>query len=158
MKKLKAYLDTSVVGALFDNEDMERVKNTRAALDVLVKREKYDPFISNILIEEIDEAPDRLKTSLQQVVEALDFGVLMENDESAQLVDKYMGEGILNKKYRDDARHVALSVVNGMDFVISWNCKHLCNIQKKRKFNAVNLMMGYREIDIVTPLEVIGDE
>jgi hypothetical protein len=45
-----------------------------------------------------------------------------------------------------------------MDFVVSWNCRHLCNIQKKRKYNAVNIMMGYREIDIVTPLEVIGDE
>jgi hypothetical protein len=52
----------------------------------------------------------------------------------------------------------AMGLANGMDFIISWNCKHLCNIQKKRKYNAVNLMMGYREIDIVTPLEVIGDE
>lgn len=158
MKKLKAYLDTSVIGALFDDEDKERIKNTQEALNILRKGEKYEPFVSNILLEEIEEAPYKLKGSLQKIIKDLDFGILMENEESAQLVDKYMAERILNQKYRDDARHVALSVVNGVDFIISWNCKHLCNIQKKRKYNAVNIMMRYREIDIVTPLEVIGDE
>lgn len=38
---------------------------------------------------------------------------------------------------------------------MSWNFKHIVNYDKIRKFNSVNLFLGYREIDIRSPLEVI---
>ena len=158
MKKLRAYIDTSVIGALFDKEDKNRIRTTQKLLDILKDREKYEPFISNVLLEEIDEAPLNLKKGLKKVIDEMAFDIILENEESVELVKAYMDEKILNEKNRDDARHVALSVVNNIDFMVSWNCKHLSNIQKKRGFNAINLKMGYREIDIITPLEVSKDD
>lgn len=158
MKKLRAYIDTSVIGALFDTEDKNRIRTTQKLLDILREREKYEPFISNVLLEEIEEAPLNLKKGLKKVIDEMAFDIILENEESVELVKAYMDEKILNEKNRDDARHVALSVVNNIDFMVSWNCKHLSNIEKKRGFNAINLKMGYREIDIITPLEVSKDD
>ncbi|MDG6225305.1 MAG: hypothetical protein QCI82_07310 [Candidatus Thermoplasmatota archaeon] len=158
MKKLRAYIDTSVIGALFDKEDKNRIRTTQKLLDIIKDREKYEPFISNVFLEEIDEAPLNLKKGLKKVIDEMAFDIILENEESVELVKAYMDEKILNEKNRDDARHVALSVVNNIDFMVSWNCKHLSNIEKKRGFNAINLKMGYREIDIITPLEVSKDD
>ena len=151
-------MDTSVIGALYDKEDPLRIKTTEKLLQIFRIKKQYDPYISNIFIEEVEEAPDTIREPMKNIIKDVDFYIIMENDESAQLLDAYMKEKIINPKYRDNARHVSLSVVNNMDIIVSWNCKHLCNIHKKRKFNAVNILMGYKEIDIITPLEVIDDD
>lgn len=69
---------------------------------------------------------------------------------------EYLKTKIIPKKYRDDWRHIAVAVVNDADVIVSWNCRHMANIEKKRMFNTVNLLLGYRQVDIVTPMEVIG--
>lgn len=69
-----------------------------------------------------------------------------------------MKKNIIPKRYRDDARHISVAVVNNIDVIITWNCKHMANIENKRMINAVNMMFGFRQIDIVTPLEVVGYE
>jgi predicted nucleic acid-binding protein len=158
MKKLRVYIDTSVIGAMFDKEDQNRILSTQKLLELLKERKKYHPFISNVLLEEIDQAPLLLKKGLKKVLDDMAFDIILENNESVELVKVYMDEKILNEKYRDDLRHVALSVVNNIDFIVSWNCKHLSNIEKKRRFNSVNLKMGYRDIDIITPMEVSKDD
>lgn len=72
------------------------------------------------------------------------------------LVEEYVKRKIIPRKYRDDARHIAVAVVNDVDVIITWNCKHMAQVEKKRMINAVNMMLGYRQIDIVTPLEVVS--
>jgi len=157
VKRMNVYIDTSVFGAIFDTEDPFRVDATKKLLATLRQKDNYRPFISNILLEEVNKAPSRIREALIQQITEWDFEVMEENEESAALVRSYIEDGILNIKYRDDARHVALSVVNNVDIIVSWNCKHLSNVQKKRRFNAVNLKLGYHEIDIITPLEVDDD-
>lgn len=158
MKIFRVYIDTSIIGALFDTEDKNRIRITKKLLSILKEKGQYQPFISNILLEEIGKAPVRLRKKLEDVIEELSFDIILENEGSAELVKSYIDEKVLNPRYRDDTRHVALSVVNNIDFIVSWNCRHLSNIEKKRKFNAVNLKLGYREIDIVTPLEVYEND
>ena len=68
----------------------------------------------------------------------------------------YLQEGVVPAKFRDDARHIAVAVINSIDVIVTWNCRHMANIEKKRLINAVNLIKGYPQIDIVTPMEVIS--
>lgn len=82
--------------------------------------------------------------------------ILYETDECADLVAEYLKHNVVTQKYRDDARHIAVAVINAMDIIITWNCRHMANVEKKRIVNAVNMIQGYNQIDIVTPLEVIG--
>ena len=60
---------------------------------------------------------------------------------------------------REDAEHIAYAVVYALDILVSWNYKHLANVNKERKINIVNQKQGYfLPLRMVTPLEVIKDE
>jgi len=61
----------------------------------------------------------------------------------------------LTPKWLDDALHVALASISGCDGIVSWNFKHIVHYQKIPRFNAVNVLQGYKEIMIYSPLEVI---
>ena len=90
------------------------------------------------------------------MVDAFSLEVIYETEPCVTLVEEYVKRKIIPRKYRDDARHIAVAVINDVDVIITWNCKHMAQVEKKRMINAVNMMLGYRQIDIVTPLEVVG--
>jgi len=156
MHKLRLYLDTSVIGAIYDSEDNHRVTVTNEVLAQIRKQHEFQGFVSNILIEEVERAPEDIRAGLKDLVKTGNFEILYENDECAVLAGEYIRRGILSKRYRDDARHIAVAVVHDIDTIVTWNCRHMANLSKKRLVNGVNLIMGYRQIDIVTPLEVAG--
>jgi len=70
----------------------------------------------------------------------------------------HLSENILTKKWYDDALHVALATVTECDVIVSWNFQHIVNFRKIPLFNAVNVLKGYRQIAIYSPLEVINYE
>lgn len=156
MHKLRMYVDTSVFGALYDLEDSLRVEVTKELLELLKSGVKYTPFISNVVIEEIEKSPLNIRTSLLEVIRTTNIDILYETEDCIDLVTEYLKKKIIPNKYRDDGRHIAVAVVNDADVIVSWNCRHMANIEKKRMFNAVNLFLGYRQVDIVTPMEVTG--
>ena len=155
MAKLKVYVDTSVFGAVFDIEDPVRVDVTKSLLTMLKEREKYIPYISNIVTEEIEKSPIEIKDRLTKIVLNAACEMLIENEDCIEIVEEYLRKKVIPKKSRDDARHIAVAVINNMDVIITWNCRHMANIEKKRRINAINMMLGYKQIDIVTPLEVV---
>lgn len=72
-----------------------------------------------------------------------------------QLAAAYMSRAILTPKYSDDARHVAVCTVARIDYLVSWNFRHLVNVEREKGFNVVNLLQGYPALRIVNPLELI---
>jgi hypothetical protein len=78
--------------------------------------------------------------------------------DALELQHAYIAEGILTEKWYDDALHVALATVAECDVIVSWNFKHIVNFRKIPLFNAVNVLKGYRQIAIHSPLEVINYE
>lgn len=155
MLKLKIYVDTSVFGAIFDTEDTSRVQVTKQLLGIIKTGLEFTPFLSNIVIEEIEKAPLDIRRNLKEIIKDIPLEILYETDECVELVNEYLERRIIPKKYRDDARHIAVAVINDIDVIVTWNCKYMANIEKKRMINAVNMMLGYRQVDIVTPLEVV---
>ncbi|MBI5874963.1 MAG: hypothetical protein HZB81_03820 [Deltaproteobacteria bacterium] len=76
-----------------------------------------------------------------------------------ELADIYIAEAIVPGKKRDDALHIAIATVYEMDALVSWNYKHLANLSKKEKVRAVSILQGYlKELEMITPMEVIDDE
>lgn len=153
MKKIKIYIDTSVLGALFDTEDKKRIETTSRFLEN-IRNEKVEGYISNITLEEIEKAPIEIKTELKKMVKEINVVVIYETLECVELVVAYLEEKIVPEKYRDDMRNIAVAVINGMDAVVSWNFRHMVNLITKRKVNSVNLKMGYNSIEILSPEEV----
>jgi hypothetical protein len=74
------------------------------------------------------------------------------------LAESYVREKVLGQASLNDAYHIAISSVNRLDCLISWNFKHIVNFDKIRLFNSINLKLGYPLIDIRTPLEFLKYE
>lgn len=80
------------------------------------------------------------------------------SDEILNLRDAYLAAGILSQNSEADAEHIASASVADVDFVVSWNFKHIVHFEKITGYQAVNLLKGYKEIRIYSPKEVVENE
>ena len=154
-RRLRLYLDTSVLGGLFDLEDPKRVALAEALIEE-IKSQKFDAFISPLVLTEIDKAPQDIRDGLVNIVAQLPVAVLLETEEVIHLAENYLHEGIIPEKFRDDARHIAVATFYKLDGLVSWNYRHMVNLNARRMVNAVNLKQGYQFIEILSPEEVLG--
>jgi predicted nucleic acid-binding protein len=148
--KMRIYVDTSVIGGCLDEEFAEQ---SRALLQ-MAHDGKIVLLVSDLLVEELAQAPENIR----RILEELHFDAVepVEASPEAQaLRDAYLASGVLGQASVRDAEHVAVATVAKADLVVSWNFKHIVHVDKIRKFNAVNLSEGYGLIDIRSPLEVI---
>ena len=160
-KRLRVYLDTSVPNFLFAEDAPEKMEVTKDLFDNFLKTLIYESFISPVVIAEIEETKDAdKKEKLLNIfknypIELLDYSE-SEEKEIQELVDAYLEAMIIPEKKVADAFHIAISVIKGIDYLVSWNYKHLANINKENRIRIVNLELGYRhELRIVTPLELL---
>jgi len=152
MKTKRIYIDTSVIGGCYDIE----FKEYSNKLFEYFNNAYYIPVISNVVIAELVDAPEKVRKKLEGIQEKIDTVIITE--EMIALSKKYLDEKIVTKKYSDDALHIAVATVSKVDVLVSWNFKHIVNLDKIHKFNAVNLIEGYSLLEIRTPREVIDNE
>ena len=149
MPRFRLYTDTSVIGGCFDHEFVEASQ----ALMVRVRQGDLTLVISELLIEELEQAPTMVQTLLTELPTD-QIELVMISDESETLRDAYLAAQVVDPASSYDAHHVALASIAKVDYIVSWNFKHLVHIEKIRGFNSVNLRLGYPLIDIRTPKEV----
>ncbi len=80
--------------------------------------------------------------------------MLEESSESVSLAHKYVSAGAIPADYEEDARHIAIATVNDIRVIVSWNFRHMVNIERKRRINSVNLREHLPLLDLVSPWEV----
>jgi predicted nucleic acid-binding protein len=151
--QLRLYLDTSVLGALTDREPVEWVAATRLFMEDLCNG-RWLAVLSTLVLEEIAEAPEHIRATLTETVNSASFEVVEFTPEADALANAYMAEGLFPAKYIDDARHIAVATICRVDAVVSWNFKHMVNLETRRKVHGVNMLQGFSAIDIVSPLEL----
>jgi hypothetical protein len=106
-------------------------------------------------VAELDNgAPRKVKDNLQTIK----YERHEVSEEMLVLSRKYMAENIVTKKYYGDALHIAIATVLGVDVLVSWNFKHIVNLNKIKLFNSINLREGYGILDIRTPQEVTEND
>ena len=150
MKKLRIYLDTSVIGGCFDDE----VKGYSNKLFENIKTGKLIGVLSNIVQDELLEVPENVKEVILSLPQENIIRV-QSTSEMEDLTEKDLKEHIVTLKYKNDALHIAIATVLNIEVLVSWNFKHIVNFQKIKQFNAVNLREGYSPLEIRTPMEVM---
>jgi len=70
------------------------------------------------------------------------------------LADNYVVQGIIPLKYRTDGVHIAVAAVNDLDMIISMNFQHIVKRKTKLSTGNINILNGYRPVEICTPMEV----
>lgn len=150
-KKFKLYLDTSVISALFDSRNPERQKLTKI---FFIEIKSFSVFISVITLAEVERTPNK---KLREQMEGILAGhqVLSLTDDVNQLVKEYISHKVVPEKHEADAFHIAIAVLNEMDYLLSWNFKHLVREKTREVVNRVNINKGLRKIKIITPAEIL---
>jgi len=149
MKKLKIYVDTSVIGGCLDHE----FKEWSNALLLDFTNSIFVPMVSVLTEAEIADAPKKVKDVFARFRNCAET-VLPLSDEALELADHYVERGIVTPKYREDAQHIAIATVFAADVLVSWNFKHIVHFDKIQRFNAVNIESGYKTVAIYSPREV----
>lgn len=152
MRKLKIYIDTSVIGGYFDQEFETE---TKALFHKFIKKE-YDFVISDLTRSELIGAPENVKTLFHNL--ELSPELVSITTEAISLADEYMKEKVVGETSKYDCLHIALATINKVDILVSWNFKHIVNIKRIRGYNAINIMNGYPIIEIRSPKDIIDHE
>jgi predicted nucleic acid-binding protein len=147
----RVYVDSSVVSGMFDkNDHPARVKPFWDA----VFNGKIRVVLSSVLVEEIEDAPAHVRDFYRTIPES-QIERIVATDESDALAERYIAEGITSENSRNDCRHVALAAFARVDVLVSFNCKHIVKLNRIRRYNGINMVLGYSQIEIRTPDEVI---
>ena len=159
----RLYIETSVWNQL-EHDDRPDWKETAERFFEVILSGLYEPYISSVVIDELEATSDPLlQAKLVEHVNRIRPVLLDFNEEALTLTDQYIisqFQGSKSKKVSDDCRHVAVTTVNGIKHIVSFNCKHLVNDQRIDGFNAINIRNGYDlMVDISTPHKfVIRDD
>ncbi len=157
-RNIKLYLDTSVINFAISEQGVAKEKEVTLQLFEQIKRGRFEAGISEVVLREISRAPEKKARALMEVLRGVPLVNLIVSEDAERLANKYVEETIIPQKYREDALHIAMAAVYEYDVVVSWNFEHMVKVKTRREVHGVNLMMGYKSIDIATPEEVIDYE
>jgi predicted nucleic acid-binding protein len=155
----RVYIETSVVSYLVARPS----RNLLAAAWQQVTQEWWDKrragfelFTSQLVLAEVAQgdpgAAQRRREALQHIPD------LEVTDEVVALAARLVKEGALPREATDDAVHIALAAVHGMDYLLTWNYRHLDNAERKPIVRSICAIAGYRCPEICTPQELMGEE
>jgi predicted nucleic acid-binding protein len=157
MKKLKIYLDTSVISYLKQNPDLEKMNTTLKLWDK-IKTGDYEVVISDVAIAELSQCEENKRNYLWSMLGQIDYSLMRETPETVALAHRFIEQNVLTKKSLNDCRHIACAVVAGCDIITSWNFKHMVNVRTVNGVKIINMMEGYRTVEIYPPTMLIEGE
>jgi hypothetical protein len=147
------YVDTSVFGGKFDAEfkywTKKFFKKVETSNTILLK--------SDVVDDELTGSPKKVQDFVQ-TIPSKKIQTLQLTEEAIELAQQYIHENIVGKASRADCFHIAIATIQKADLLVSWNFKHIVNIQKIHGFNAVSLKYGYQTLEIRNPREAFDYE
>lgn len=150
---MKIYIETSVPNFLFADDVPEKQEITKEFFEKDVK--KYELFVSDLVLDELAKTPEPKRNKIKEALSKLQLREIKVNEECDKLAERYIDAKIIPKKYRNDALHIAVAVINKVDVIVSWNMEHIVKLKTIVGVNKINKELGYNEILINTPEEVL---
>ena len=102
------------------------------------------------------KAPENVNTLLKKL--KIKTEKLIVNQEAIDLALEYVSEKVVGQTSLDDCIHIATATIDRVDLLVSWNFKHIVNIQRIRGYNAINIRNGYQTLEIRSPKDLIDYE
>lgn len=147
----RVYIDTSVIGGQFDTEFSA---DTIPFFDAVIK-ELFIIIISDLLEAELLRAPQHVQDFLKTIPKKQIENIRLSK-EAAELADQYISAKVVGLSSRADCQHIAMATLAKADVLISWNLKHIVNLDKIRGYNGINYQLSHNMIEIRTLKEIIS--
>jgi len=143
-RKTTIYLDTSIPNALFQEPENRRETTSLFFSEILPR---YEVFISELTVAELKATPDvNLRNRLVDLTSH--FQILPISSNAEVLSNEYL-------KYLKipemDALHIAIASVEGINYLVTWNMRHIARERTRRVVDNINFLLGFPRIYIVTP-------
>jgi len=148
MKKLRIYVDTSVLGGCFDPE-FEIWSN---GLIKDFRNQRFRLVLSDVTAAEVTRAPNLVKELHTELISFAE--ILSVTEEALELLRLYQARKVLGSRFRNDMLHIAVATIAEVDVLVSWNFRHIVRLDKIQQFNGINLELGYKTLPIFSPREV----
>lgn len=152
------YLETSILGYL----TARSTRNLILAANIEITKEWWESrrgafrlFISQVVLDEVAQGDAEIAAKRLQILNGLPLVEL--NQTVRNLSAQFLARSNLPPKASDDAVHIAAATVHRLDYLLTWNCKHIANAQIQRKLAEISLDCGYQLPVICTPYELLGD-
>jgi len=154
MRTPKIYLETTLFNFFFADDAPEK-KHDTIKLFQEIKDGKYIPYTSDAVLEELEKASPEKFNQMFSLISQYSIITLPVTEEARRLADIYVNEGIIPEKYPTDALHIALSTVNDLDYIVSFNFRHIVKLKTITMTESINMRENYKRIGIFSPTEVI---
>jgi predicted nucleic acid-binding protein len=156
--KSKVYLETSIIGYLTSrpSRDLIIAANQQITQEWWqLRRSAFDLYVSELVIQEASAGD---KNAAEQRLQALeDIPELKLSEEIVTLAERLIKDGSLPQNAVEDALHIAIATLNGIDYLLTWNFKHLANATMRYKIEGVCRLLGYEPPVICTPQELLEE-
>jgi len=153
---MKLYLETTIFNYYFDAERDGHTDTIRLFSEI--REGMYDAYTSIYTLEEIEDAPEPKRSKMLALIDEYNITVLPITDESNDLANRYVSEGIIPARFRLDGAHIAIASIHGLDYVLSYNFQHINRAKTKLLTGRVNSEIGYTTVLVCTAKEVLEDE
>lgn len=156
--KSRVYLETTIPSYLtaWRSRDLVRAAHqevTREWWDQ--RRNEFELFVSQFVIDEVGAGdPSAAQRRLEVIA---DLPLLDASEDVELLAGELVARVPLPAKATTDALHIAIAAINGMDYLLTWNCTHIANAELRSRIEFVIRERGYEPPVICTPEELIEE-
>jgi len=157
MKKIRLYLDTSVISHLEAPDTPEKMRETLALWED-IKAGKYEIVLSGVVDKELNDCHEPKRQILYDFLAMIDYSKVIVNDEVRNIADEIIKLDILKPKHYLDCSHIGCAIISQSDYIVSWNFKHLVNIKTVNGVRAITNLFNYKPIDIIPPSMLVNKE
>lgn len=153
--KPKVYIDSTILSFFHD-----RRREMNVWIDATKKwwnteMINYDCWLSEAVLLELQK--EEYPRKKQVIASALKFPVLEAIPEIELTAEYYIQHFLMPKGLIGDAIHLAFASCYNFDFLLTWNCNHLANANKRKHIRVLNARLGLSVPEIVTPLELVKE-
>ena len=157
-RKIKVYLDTSVISYLDQQDAPEQMQETREVWE-RIKAGQYEVFISDVVLRELADCKEETKRNvLIGHLAEIEYNLIAVDDDIVKLAEKIVTNGILKQKNIDDCQHIAAAILSDCDIIVSWNFKHIVNVKTIRGIKVITTVEGYKDLLIYQPTALLDEE
>jgi len=154
----KVYIETTVISYLtaWPSRDLVRAAHRQLTREWWESRRAgFESYVSQIVLREVGAGDP--EAAAQRLHILRDIPVLRVTDEVAGFAEELIKRVPFPPKAAADAVHVAIAVLHGMDYLLTWNCAHIANAALRSRIDAVCREGGYEPLVICTPEELLEE-
>jgi predicted nucleic acid-binding protein len=156
--KPKVYIETTIVSYLTARRNRDLIVAAHQELTQewwQRRRGEFELYCSQLVIHEASAGHKEAAQRRLQVLQVV--SILEINDAAKELARHVARAASIPRKATEDALHIALATVHGMDYLLTWNCKHIANAEMQKSVSLMCHIQGYEPPVICTPEELMGD-